>query len=138
MGKHSKTLKSSRQRDLVLRILRSTNCHPTADWIYEQARKEMSSISKGTVYRNLKILKDEGKIQELSISRGITRYDGDVRNHYHIRCIECGRIDDVSHISPRASHDEIEELTGYRIYSHRLEFSGICPECQKNESGFDE
>lgn len=134
MKKNSKIVKSSRQRDLVLRILRSTQCHPTTDWIYERARKEMPNISKGTVYRNLKVLKDEGKIQELSISRGIIRYDGDVRNHYHIRCIECGCVDDVPHISQRASNRKVEELTGYRIHSHRLEFLGVCPECQKTES----
>jgi Fe2+ or Zn2+ uptake regulation protein len=43
----------------------------------------------------------------------------------------CGKVQDVPHISPRASSQEIEDLTGYRIHSHRLEFSGICPGCQR-------
>ena len=124
-------VKFSKQRDLILRILRSTNSHPTADWIYEQARKEMPNISLGTVYRNLNVLRDEGKIRELCFNNGVSRWDGDIRDHYHVRCIECGRVEDVPHIFPRVSAEEIEKLTGYEIYSHRLEFLGMCPQCQK-------
>ena len=121
--------KSSRQRDLILRIVRATHSHPSADWVFEQAREEMPNISLGTVYRNLNLLRDEGKIRELNFSRGSNRYDGDLRYHYHVRCIECGRVEDVPHISPRASSDEIETLTRYRIFSVQLEYLGICPEC---------
>ena len=133
MKPKSKILKSSRQRDLVLHIIRATKCHPNADWIYEEARKEMHNIIIGTVYRNLNVLRDEGKIRELCFGRGVSRYDGDLRDHYHVRCNVCGIVEDVPHISPRASGNKIEELTGYQIYSHRLEFWGICPKCQKEE-----
>jgi Fe2+ or Zn2+ uptake regulation protein len=129
---NQRKLKSSRQRDLILGILRSARCHPTADWIYEKARKEMPNISLGTVYRNLNLLRDEGKIQELCFGRNMNRYDGDLRDHYHVRCVVCGSVEDVPHISPRASVGEIEQLTGYKIHSHRLEFSGVCPACHKN------
>jgi Fe2+ or Zn2+ uptake regulation protein len=123
-------LKSSRQRELVLRIVRSTHCHPTADWIYEQARSKIPNISLGTVYRNLNSLKEEGKIQEISFQNGIRRYDGDLRDHYHVRCSECGCIEDVPHISPRRSSRDIEKMTGYQIRAHHLEFLGICPRCR--------
>ncbi len=132
-GKQVKKLKSSRQRDLVLRVVRSTRCHPTADWIFEKAREQMSSISLGTVYRNLNLLRDEGKIQELNIEEGSRRYDGDLRDHYHVRCMVCGKVEDVPHISPRISSDEIEKLTGYQIHGHCLEFRGICSECDKSK-----
>ncbi len=125
----SKKLKTSRQRDLVLCVIRSSHCHPTADWIFDKARKEMPNISLGTVYRNLNLLKDEGRIQELCFDKGVSRYDGDLRSHYHVRCIECGRVEDVPHITSLISSLQVEELAGYRIHSHRLEFSGICPEC---------
>lgn len=125
-----KRTKSSRQRDLILRILRAARSHPTADWVFDEARKEMPNISLGTVYRNLNLLRDEGKIQELCFGRGVNRYDGDMRDHYHVRCVECGKVEDVPHLSPRASSVEIGRMTGYRILSHRLEFSGVCPECE--------
>jgi len=127
----SRQLKFSKQRDLILRLIRSTKCHPTADLIFEQARKEMPNISLGTVYRNLTILRDEGKIQELTFGKGVCRYDGDLRDHYHVRCVECGKVEDVPHISPRCSGQEIEKLTGYQIHSLRLEYLGICTKCAK-------
>ena len=125
--------KGSRQRDLILRILRSTRCHPTADWIYQQARQEMSNISLGTVYRNLGTLRDQGKIQELCYGKSVSHFDGDVRDHYHVHCVVCGRIEDVPHGLPRTNSEDIETLTGYQIHTHRLEFSGICPSCQKGD-----
>jgi Fur family peroxide stress response transcriptional regulator len=124
-----KKIKSSRQRDCILRILRSTKIHPTADWIYESARKDLPNISLGTVYRNLNLLRDEGKIKELCYGKGISRYDGDLRDHYHVRCLGCGCVQDVPHISLRASSIEVEEMTGFRIHYHRLEFIGLCPDC---------
>lgn len=124
-----KKLKTSRQRDLILCVIRSTHCHPTADWIFERARKEMPNISLGTIYRNLNLLRDEGKIQELRFGNSVNRYDGDLRSHYHVRCEECGEVTDVPHVIPLVSSQQVEELTGYRIHAHRLEFIGVCPEC---------
>ena len=126
-----KRTKFSKQRDLILGILRSSNCHPTADWIFNEARKINPNISLGTIYRNLNLLSTEGRIKELCFGKGVSRYDGDLRDHYHVRCHVCGKVEDVPHISPRVSDEEIEQLTGYQIHSHRLEFCGICVECRK-------
>lgn len=124
-----KKLKTSKQRNLILCVIRSTHCHPTAYWIFECARKEMPNISLGTIYRNLNLLKEEGKIQELRFGNSVSRYDGDLRSHYHVRCIECGEITDVPHVVPLVSGKQVEELTGYRIHTHHLEFIGLCPDC---------
>lgn len=125
--------KDSRQRNLILKIVRSTHCHPSADWIFEQARKSIPNISLGTVYRNLRLLSREGKIQEVSFSDGVNRYDGDMRNHHHIRCKYCECVEDVPHVSQTFPLEQIEQITGYRIYSMRLEFLGVCPACKNNE-----
>ena len=127
-----KKLKSSRQRLLILNILRSTHSHPKADWIYEQARKEMSNISLGTVYRNLKVLRDEGRIRELSFSKGICRYDADVRDHCHVICRACGCIEDIHPVAPRAEMQKIEQQTGFVIHNRRMEYFGYCPDCQEH------
>lgn len=125
--------KHSKQRDLVLRILRSTRCHPTAEWIYDKARVEIPNISLGTVYRNLNILAEEGKIQRFSFEGASTQYDADLRDHYHIRCVCCLKIEDVPHNCHRVKYEEIEKLTGYRIHSLQLTFYGLCPKCQRGE-----
>ncbi len=46
-------MKYSKQREALLTLLRSTRSHPSADWLYENLRKEFPNISLGTVYRNL-------------------------------------------------------------------------------------
>ena len=122
-------IKSSKQRCLVLRIVQSTKSHPTADWVYQKARCELPNISLGTVYRNLKILCREKRIQELSFGEGMFRFDGDLRIHSHVRCKECGRVEDVPWFFDTASMKSVEDLTRFRICYHRMEFGGICQDC---------
>ena len=88
-------IRKTKQRDLILKTLRNTDTHPTADWIYEQVKKEMPNISLGTVYRNLGILKDLGEIIELNYGSKYSRYDGNAENHYHFVCTECEKVTDI-------------------------------------------
>ncbi|MBN2415353.1 transcriptional repressor [bacterium] len=129
MKETGKRLKTSRQRELVLELLRRSDDHPTAELLFLRARERMPSISRGTVYRNLKILKKAGRIRELVIGTGVVRYDCDMREHYHITCERCGRIDNLPHVIPRISCGDIAACTGYQVYSHRLTVSGLCPVC---------
>ena len=57
-----KCMKYSKQREALLTLLRSTRSHPSADWLYENLRKEFPNISLGTVYRNLAQLAENGEI----------------------------------------------------------------------------
>ena len=67
-------MKYSRQRDLILSILRDSDTHPTADMIYDDARRKIPHISKGTVYRNLKLLIENKLISEIKIEGSTARY----------------------------------------------------------------
>ena len=88
-------IRKTKQRDLILKVLRSTDTHPTADWIYEQVKKEMPNISLGTVYRNLGKLAELGEITELKFGSKYSRFDGNPDNHYHFVCTECEKVIDV-------------------------------------------
>ena len=58
------------------------------------------------------------------------RFDGNTEAHYHVRCAQCGRIDDV-HVEVSAELDRVSrEVSDYEITGHRLEFTGICPSCR--------
>jgi Fur family ferric uptake transcriptional regulator len=98
--------------------------------LYELVRRRLPKISLGTVYRNLDLLAEMGKIQKLDLSGGEARFDGNVDAHYHVRCIRCGRVDDLHGVPPRLVIDRPSEAAGYRILGHRLEFVGVCPHCQ--------
>jgi Fur family peroxide stress response transcriptional regulator len=123
--------RKSMQRDAILRVVKNTTSHPGADWVYDQVRKEIPKVSLGTVYRNLKLLARAGEIQELDIPGGLSRFDGNISNHYHFRCEKCHCIFDIHEVIDLAIERRIARKTGYKITGHHLEFIGVCPECQK-------
>ena len=123
-------VRKSKQREAILRVVKGTTSHPAADWIYEQVRKEIPNISLGTVYRNLKLLKQEGEILELDFSNTLARFDGNIRNHYHFKCERCGRIFDVDEPLHKEIDKRISQKLGFKVFNHLLEFHGLCKECR--------
>ena len=87
--------KKSKQREKIFYALKGTRSHPTAEWIYEEVRGDLPNISLGTVYRNLHVLKQQGKILELDFGEGTRRYDAFTHDHYHFICEECGSVKDL-------------------------------------------
>lgn len=127
-------VRRTRQREVILEVLRGTKSHPTADWVYQEVRKKMPHVSLGTIYRNLKTLSEHGEIKELAFGSTHSRFDANSHSHYHFVCENCGLIEDLE--MPVLEHLErqVEELGEYQISSHRLEFYGLCPECAREES----
>jgi len=126
--------RTTHQRRVILEEIRRVNTHPTADEIYEMVRKRLPRISLGTVYRNLEILSTCGLIQKIGPASSQMRFDGDPRNHYHIRCIHCGTIEDAPmEMVVDTIEQDIREASDYTILAHRLEFIGVCPACKKAE-----
>ncbi len=123
-------VRKSKQREAILGLLKGTNSHPTADWIYEQVRKEIPNISLGTVYRNLKLLKQEGKVLELDLAGTLSRFEANGRNHHHFRCEQCGCIFDVDEPVDEEIDERVARKTGFKVSDHRLEFRGLCEDCQ--------
>ena len=88
-------MRYSYQRTIIKDVIFSTNCHPTADWIFKEVRKIIPNISLGTVYRNLKQLTDRGQIKIIQ-DGSIMRYDGNMISHHHLKCEECNEIIDIN------------------------------------------
>lgn len=125
----TKTTRMTRQKQLILEVLRSTTCHPTADWIYEQARKTLPSLSLGTVYRNLGVLRDMGEIMELNYGSTYSRFDGNPKNHYHFMCRHCGQVYDLDLPVQTEINRLAIEITKFQVDDHRMEFYGLCSGC---------
>jgi Fur family peroxide stress response transcriptional regulator len=123
--------RETRQREAILKALRAVDSHPTADWIYEEVRKVIPRISKGTVYRNLKILYEAGEIAELNLNGTVTRYEGRKDNHYHFRCERCGRVFDMDEPVDTELDKRMAARTGFNISYHQLEFRGLCHDCER-------
>ena len=121
----------TRQREVILKELRSAKIHSSADEVYERVRRYIPRISLGTVYRNLEILSEMGEIQKLELGGDIKRFDWNPKKHYHIRCMQCGRVDDAPIAPLQQVEDELYGATVFTIIGHRLEFEGLCPDCSK-------
>lgn len=126
-------MKYSRQRESILRYLRSTKCHPTAETVYQNIQAENPNISLGTVYRNLTLLTELGEINKITSLNGPDRFDGNIKPHYHFVCMACGavldlEIDSLAHINLLAAHDFEGMVEG-----HVVHFYGKCPGCAKEE-----
>jgi Fur family ferric uptake transcriptional regulator len=115
-----------------MEIVRERNTHPSADEVYTRVRSFLPRISLGTVYRNLEVLSEMGKIQKLELSGSLKRFDWNPKKHYHIRCVRCDQVDDAPLAPLNQLEDELYEATVFQIIGHNLEFTGLCPECTKN------
>jgi Fur family peroxide stress response transcriptional regulator len=122
----------TRQREAILKLLRGTYSHPTADQIYDRVRKEIPNISKGTVYRNLKVLRETGLVSELNLNDTVSRFEAKQESHYHFRCEQCGRVFDIDEPVDRELDRRVALRTGFSISHHQLEFRGLCRDCRMN------
>lgn len=115
---------------LVLETVKKLRCHATADEIYDALVKEHPNISRGTVYRNLQRLCEMGEIRKREIPDGADRFDHLCSNHYHVRCVKCGRVFDVDMEYMADIDKSIKDTHGFVFTGHDIVFKGICPECK--------
>lgn len=123
------------QRSLILEAVRGLRCHSTADEVYDVIVKKHPDISRGTVYRNLSLLSEMGEIHKVEMPSGPDRYDHLCDEHYHARCVKCGRIFDVDmeYIADLARR--IKDTHGFEITGHDIFFKGTCQECMLDVRG---
>ena len=123
------------QRKAVLKVLASSDHHPSVEHIYKQVKKDFPMTSLATVYKTVTLLKELGEVLELGFADGSNRYDGRKPNpHPHLICVQCHKIVDPDVEGWRELPQALSASTGFRILSHRLDFYGVCPQCQKRKS----
>lgn len=122
-------LRRTQQREVVLGLVRSCYEHPTADWVYQEARRVIPDISLATVYRTLRLLKEKGLIYEFSGGASPSRYDGTFPDHEHVRCVCCGAVQDVDLPEIGDLRRHVAERTGFSLGRVPLLFQGLCADC---------
>jgi len=124
-----KLLRMTHQREVILEQIKKSTTHPTADELYEKIKKKLPRISLATVYRNLEIMSEAGMINKLEISGRQKRFDWDLDQHDHIYCVQCHRVDNIELGDKKKITLPPEEDRGYQVSGCRVEFYGICPDC---------
>ncbi len=122
-------IKYSRQRESILHALSGRTDHPTAETIYGEIREEYPNISRGTVYRNLTLLADLGKVQKISTEDGPDRFDPNIIPHCHFSCRECGRFIDIDADIQEEFIQNVQTNFSGKIEKYCINFSGLCPDC---------
>ena len=121
----------SKKRQAILAAIQSTDCHPSAEWVYQKLKPEFPNLSLGTVYRNIAQFKEDGLIIGVGVVNGHERFDATTTPHGHFICNHCGCVMDIMDdlVSPEAV-SAAAKMTGAQIESHDLTFYGRCPNCR--------
>ena len=124
------------QRSLVLEAVNKLHCHASADEVYDEIKKEHPTISRATVYRNLRLLSETGEIRQLEIPGSADRFDHISSRHCHVKCSVCGRVFDVDMDFVGGLEAGIRDTHGFDFTGYDIIFHGVCPECKaKKDAG---
>jgi len=123
----------TRQREVILEELRKLRTHPTAAGLYDVVRRRLPKVSLATVYRNLERLSELGYVRKLDLGGSEARFDGNLERHDHVRCVCCGRVDDLPGPPLELGRDAHDDWGGYEMVDYRLEFLGVCPACRQQK-----
>ncbi len=126
-----KDLGLTKQRQIVLQVIREANEHLTANEVFDKSKHLLPTISFATVYNSLRFLKDAGHIAEIGFGNGASRFDAMTKRHDHAICTKCGKLVDMEIELPSEIVNFASESSKFKLESIELTLRGLCPECNK-------
>ena len=123
--------RQTKQKQIIYDALKTLD-HPTATEVYGYVHDRYPTVSRATVFRVLGGFAGSGRAQELKVAGLEVRYDYNVDPHYHVNCMDCGRVADAQATGMplgglKITTEEEFEVTGYSV-----EFFGKCKQCKGN------
>jgi Fur family peroxide stress response transcriptional regulator len=126
-------LKITPQRIEVYKALAVSSSHPSADEVYEKVKAVLPNVSLDTVNRTLNTLSDIGVAFVVEGSGDVKRFDGNLDNHQHFKCIKCKKIFDFQH-TPFDNIQVPRELEdNFRVLRTTVYVEGVCRMCLEKE-----
>jgi Fur family transcriptional regulator, stress-responsive regulator len=102
--------------------------HLTADDVLRRARREVSELSRATVYNALRELVEVGLLRVLESARS-RLYDANAAAHHHFRCRVCRRLFDVG-VAGVGRVRLAGAGDGFAVEQTQILFEGVCPDCR--------
>ncbi len=126
----NKSTRKTTQRDLVYQEVLLSDDHPIAETIFQRVHAKNSKVSRSTVYRNLHVLVNQGKVLSITVPGGPEHFDRTTSAHYHVRCDVCGRVCDIEVCGEGES---VVDAKGFSSLSKEVLYHGICPKCKSTQ-----
>ncbi len=120
--------RSTSQKKIIFQLLKENKNHPSVDEIFEKAKTKLPGLSRGTVYRIIKNLKEKGTVTE--IPSAITRFDGNTSSHAHFICSKCGKIFDIFDACNDCNIIKKTSVKVGKINNYQIYFHGKCKSCR--------
>lgn len=126
-------IRYSKKRSAILNLIKSTDSHPSAEWLFTQLKPEYPDLSLGTIYRNLTFFQEQGDIISVGVIAGQERFDATTHPHCHFICEDCNAVLDLHEIECSGSaSEEVESLYGLKVNRIDMTFYGTCENCLKS------
>lgn len=122
----------TKQREVVLQVIRGADSHLTANEVFGRAKDLLPSISFATVYNSLRYLKEAGHIAEIQFGNGASRFDRMTHRHDHAICTTCGKLVDIEMEHPAELVKMAAKRSKFKPESLEFTLRGKCPDCAKN------
>lgn len=127
------------QRKALIEAIQEAEGHLDAAALLERARCRNPRVDRATVYRTLEMLKKQGLVDELDLMHlnGEKHYyeARTDRDHFHLACFRCGRIEEFTSSLYPALMGEIAHARGFQVKVSRLEVGGLCAVCAAGTGG---
>jgi len=124
----------TRQRQILLDLIDHSGEHLDADHLYQLAKEQDPKLNRVTVYRTLKMLKNDGLVDELDLMHQAGEqhyYETRMKQeHAHVVCMSCGRVEEFFGPALVKLRKQIASTFGFQIEVARTEVGGYCPQCQ--------
>jgi len=129
----SQARKITGPRQAILKILR-THAHPlTSRQIFAALPGRLCDLA--TVYRAMHLLEEMGMVQRFDFGDGTARFElvgeGEDGHHHHLICTRCSEVIEIEECFPAEIEKRIAAKNGFKAVTHKLEFFGVCPSCQR-------
>jgi len=121
--------RATRQLEATLRVLESSQQHPSAEQIFHAVRAELPAVSRGTVYRNLGKLLAAERVRLVHVHDRSARYDARLDPHDHFVCTRCTMLLDVERGQVKVGSGRTR-VRGHRVEGRTLTYFGVCRECE--------
>ena len=127
-----RAIRYSKKREAILQAIKSTDCHPSAEWVHQTLKPTHPDLSLGTVYRNLVFFQEQGTVKSVGVVNGQERFDGCTAPHSHFVCSKCNSVSDLHGLQLADDLDRtVCEQFQVAVERHELTFFGICQNCMQ-------